>query len=140
MGDLGLRLFAQVGAESPKGLHQLVAAGLGQHEGFELVIPQREGEPGEEMEMRPHRRADEREQGVNRLAVQRAEINGLLQETQRNQRLVHVQYNGGARVRDRDALADAGGLQRFAHKKHFQQERPVHFFRQPKVLDHAAQG
>ena len=61
---------------------------------------------------------DQGEQRLHRPRVQRAEINGLLQKTQRNQRLVHVQHDRIARVGNGDAVPNAGRGQLLAGQQH----------------------
>ncbi len=81
---------------------------------LEPRVVQRGREAREQVEVRAHRRRDEQEDGRHRLAVDRAEVDRLLEEAERDRRMRHGQHDGVSHVRDRDALADAGRAERLA--------------------------
>ena len=87
-------------------------------------------EPREQPQVRAHRRTDQREQRMDRLAVERIEVDRLLEKAERDHRARDVQHDGVAHVRNRDAVADAGRLEALPRQQHAQQELPIDLLRQ----------
>ena len=67
---------------------------------LKAVVAQHEGQPREQVQVRADRRAHDREEDVDRLAVDRVEVDRLLQEAERDRR--------GARRAARSGCARAG--------------------------------
>ena len=76
------------------------------------------------------RGAHNREQGVDRFAVHRCELDGRRQKAERHQRLQNAHHNRVAHVRNGDAVADAGGAQRFPRENDVQQQVAIQLLRQ----------
>ena len=99
-------------------------------------LAQGEAEPREKVQVGTDRRTDQREERPHRLAVQRAEVDGLLQEAERHHRPGNVHDDGVAHVRNGNAVADAGRAQRFPREEDVQQEVAI----QQLVADAALTG
>ena len=84
----------------------------------------------QQVEMSPDCRAGQREQRMDRLAVDSTEIDGVLQEADRHHRAGNVHHYRAADMRDGDAFPHAGRAQRFARQEHLHEELPVDLFRQ----------
>ena len=76
--------------------------------------------------MAPDAGRDDREQRVHGLAVERGEVDGVLEEAERRGRGGGVEDDGIAHMGNGDAVADRGGSQRFTGQENLQQELPVH--------------
>jgi hypothetical protein len=92
------------------------------------------------MQVRLDSGADECEQHLHRLSVQRPKIHRGFQKTQRHHRLRHMQDNWIANMRDGDAVANGRGFQGLARQQHLQQKLTVHLVRQPQHVDHTAKN
>ncbi len=79
--------------------------------------------------------AHDREEGVDGLAVDRAELDRLFEVAEAEDRPGQVQDDGVARVRDRDPVADPGRPDALAREQHLEQELPVGVRRQGNCRD-----
>ena len=79
-------------------------------------LPQRKPKPGQQVKVRPNRRADNRKQRVDRLAIQRPELNRLFEEAERHHGPNDVHHNRIADVRHRNAVAQGRRAERLAPK------------------------
>ena len=75
--------------------------------------------------MLPHRGRQQEEQDLDRLSVHRAEIDGLAEKTEKDQRLIHVGDDRITRMRDGDPPADAGRGESLPREKKLVQQLPV---------------
>ena len=79
----------------------------------EQGIPEDEREPGQQMQVGPRRRADDREEGMHGLAVEGPVLEGLLKEAQGDGRAVDVEHDGVTYMRDGNTIADRRRRKRF---------------------------
>ena len=79
----------------------LVAPALLDHQPLELGVVQCGAEPGEQVQVGPRRRAHQREERADRHPVERAEVDGLLEEAQRRRRRGRGARPGCARAGSR---------------------------------------
>ncbi len=87
---------------------------------------QGERQPRQQLQVNPVRRADDGKQHVDRVAVQRPEVDRLGEEGEGDHRPHHVQDDRVAHVGDGDAVADAGRSQGFPRDEEPQQQLAVH--------------
>ena len=69
---------------------------------------QHKREPGKHLQMLAHRWRQEHEEDPHGLTVQSVEIDGPLEETEQDERLVGVNHYRITWMRNSDAVADAG--------------------------------
>ena len=101
---------------------------------------QGEGQARKQLQVTPVRRADDGKQDVNRLAIQRPEIDRLREESERDRRPGHVQDDGVADVGDGDAVADGGRSRSFPREEKTQEKLPVHVLGQRQDLHQGTKG
>jgi len=77
------------------------------------------------MKVSPDRGADNREQCVDRLAVERPELNRLFEEAERNHGPQDVHHDRVANVRHRNPVTQGRRAKRFPRQKHLEQELTV---------------
>ena len=81
------------------------------------------------------RGTDNRKQRVDRLAIERPELNRLFEEAERNHRPQDVHHDRIADVRHRDAVAQGRGAERLPRQQHLEQELTVNLLGQGHDLD-----
>ena len=87
-------------------------------------IAEQAAEAGENRQVLGHRRRDQQEEQPRGNAVDGVIRNALLMPAKHHDRLVHQAHQGIARVRQRDAVADAGAVQLLALMQRAQQRLP----------------
>src|SRR3989338_2484096 len=102
-------------------------------------VSQDKGQPGQEVKVGPDGGADHDEERRHGLSIQRAELDRMLQERERDGRPGDVKDDGIADMRNRDAVSDAGGPQRFARHEHFQKKIEIDLLGKTQMFDDARQ-
>ena len=89
--------------------------------------------------MHRHARADDGEQCVDRVAVDRLEVDRMLEQAEGHERRAHAQQDGIADVGDGDAAADPGGAHGLPRFEHGDEEVAIHVLRQWEPADDFSQ-
>src|SRR5512141_5472 len=103
------------------------------------LVAQYEAESRENCQVAGYGRAHEHEEGVHWLAIHRAEIDRVAKQSESHERLLDVQHDRVAHVRDRDSITDAGGSHRLARLENVHEECTILIRRKRQSLDELAE-
>ena len=117
----------------------LVALALAQHDLLELRIVQCVRQPRQNLQMASHRGADEREERVHGLAVERTEVDGMVQKAHGHHRARDMENDRVSNVRQCDAVTDCRTCRCFPGEEEPQQQLAVDGLRKRQHLDQGRQ-